>query len=744
MLDQALQTTLNEAFTHAHQQGHEFVTIEHLLLVLLENPQAIETLDACGANIEVLRTELTEFIRQTHMRFEQTDEELNVQPTLGFQRVIQRAIYQVQSAGQDEVSGAHLLVSLYSEAESHAVYLLEMQGVDRLDVVTYLSHGMGEDKSHDLSSELDDDEDDKEALKDPLLKYAENLNEKAMAGQIDPLIGRDEQLERTVQVLCRRRKNNPIYVGEAGVGKTSLAEGLALRIVEGNVPELLRTSVVYSLDLGALLAGTKYRGDFEKRLKIVLNRLKQMDNAILFIDEIHTLIGAGATGGGTMDASNLLKPALSSGRIKCIGATTYDEYRTVFEKERALARRFQKIDVPEPTAEETYQILKGLKQTFETHHEVKFTLPALRKVVELTSRYMTDRHLPDKAIDVLDEAGARQRILPLSKRRKTIGVAEIEEIVAHMARIPVAQITGAEKDKLQGLEQQLAHVVFGQDAAIETLATALKMARAGLKDPDKPVGSFLFAGPTGVGKTEICRQLGKLSGMELIRFDMSEYMERHAVSRLIGAPPGYVGYESGGLLTEAVNKHPHAIILLDEIEKAHPDIFNLLLQVMDHGALTDNNGRKADFRNVLLVMTSNVGAEMMSRSTMGFVEQEHKKDFAGELKKMFTPEFRNRLDSVVQFNPLDRSVIGKVVDKNLFELEEQLKDKKIRIDLSAKAREWLIDKGYDPSMGARPMRRLILEHVRKPLADLILFQSLGEKGGLVKVDVVQEKLTVLV
>ncbi len=735
MLNQQLQSSLNDAFTYAHELSHEFVTLEHLLLVLLENPQVTEILDACNGDIESLKEDLLMFIHESNDEIE-NEADLNVQPTLGFQRVIQRAIYQVQSSGQDEVTGGHIIVSMYSEPESQAVYLLEKQKIDRLDVVTYMSHGMSDD-SFDFDKEIETDEG--ESSTDPLSKFAENLNEKAMAGNIDPLIGRDEEINRTIQVLVRRRKNNPLFVGEAGVGKTSLAEGLALRIVNGDVPEILRTSQVFALDLGSMLAGTKYRGDFEKRLKAVLKQVNQVEHAILFIDEIHTIIGAGSTGGGSLDASNLIKPALADGRLRCIGATTYDEYRTIFEKDRALARRFQKVDVPEPTVDETVQILKGLKPYFEKHHEVKYTNQAIHKAAELSARYMTDRHLPDKAIDVLDEAGAKQRITVASKRKKQIGVADIESIVAGMARIPVTQVNSSEKTKLKSLESDLERVVYGQEEAIDRVSTAMKMARANLKDENKPIASFLFAGPTGVGKTELCRQLSKIAGLELIRFDMSEYMERHAVSRLIGAPPGYVGYESGGLLTEAVTKHPHSIVLLDEIEKAHPDLFNLLLQVMDHGTLTDNNGRKADFRNVMLVMTSNVGAETMSRSSFGFVEQSHAADFGGELKKLFTPEFRNRLDAVVQFKALGEEQIARVVDKNIIELQEQLSAQKVKINLSAEAREWLVKHGYEPAMGARPMRRLIQDKIRKPLANELLFGNLVD-GGEVEVVLKDDEL----
>jgi ATP-dependent Clp protease ATP-binding subunit ClpA len=669
------------------------------------------------------------------------DEDRDTQPTLGFQRVLQRALFHVQSAGNGEVSGANVLVAIFSEQDSHAVYLLSKHNIERLDVTNYLSHGItrvedGEDEpfTHDAETLPEDGE-----KSNPLEKFATNLNELAIAGKIDPLIGRDLEIERIIQTLCRRRKNNPLLVGEAGVGKTAIAEGLARKIVEEEVPEVLLNCTVYSLDLGALVAGTKYRGDFEKRLKSVINKLKDEEGAVLFIDEIHTIIGAGSASGGVMDASNLIKPVLANGEIKCIGSTTYTEFRGVFEKDRALARRFQKIDVPEPNIEETYQILKGLKSRFEEHHNVKYTLQALRKATELASRYINDRHLPDKAIDVIDEAGAQRRLLPTKQRKKTIGIHDIENIVARIARIPANTVNTSDLEMLKNLGKNLSRVVFGQDQAIKSLDAAIKMTRSGLGRDMKPVGSFLFAGPTGVGKTEVCRQIAKIMGIELIRFDMSEYMERHTVSRLIGAPPGYVGYDQGGLLTEELNKHPYSVVLLDEIEKAHPDVFNLLLQVMDNGTLTDSNGRKADFRNVILVMTTNAGADMISRASMGFTLQDHTKDGSEAIKKFFTPEFRNRLDAVIQFEALDENVILNVVDKFLIELESQLEAKKVSMSVTDKARHWLAEKGYDPKMGARPMARVIQDEIKQVLADELLFGDLID-GGHVKIDVEDNKL----
>ena len=737
MLSKELEQTLNQAFKDAREKLHEFMTVEHLLLALIDNAAAIAVLQACGANIEKLKQELSEFLDETTPLLPQNDPR-DTQPTLGFQRVLQRAIFHVQSSGKKEVTGASVLVAIFGEQDSQAVYLLNRQNITRLDVVNFISHGISkvspDDLSEDVSPSLEEEDSGESQAKSPLESFATNLNEQAIQGKIDPLIGRSEEIERTIQVLCRRRKNNPLFVGEAGVGKTALAEGLAKRIVDGEVPEVLSDGIVYSLDLGALLAGTKYRGDFEKRLKAVIQQLKKEPGTILFIDEIHTIIGAGAASGGVMDASNLIKPVLASGELRCIGSTTYQEYRGIFEKDRALARRFQKIDVSEPTVEEAIQILEGLRSRFEEHHSVKYTHQALKSAVELSSRYINDRHLPDKAIDVIDEAGALQRVVPSSKRKKQIGVKEVEHIVAKIARIPPKNVSASDMEVLRNLERDLKMVVFGQDEAIETLSTAIKMARSGLGSTQKPIGSFLFAGPTGVGKTEVTRQLSLIMGLELIRFDMSEYMERHAVSRLIGAPPGYVGYDQGGLLTEAVNKHPHAILLLDEIEKAHPDVYNLLLQVMDHGTLTDNNGRKADFRNVLIVMTTNAGAEQMSRSSIGFTHQDHSADGNEVLKRLFTPEFRNRLDSVVQFKSLGEDIIANVVDKFLVELEALLDDKQVTMEVTPEAREWLATHGYDAAMGARPMARVIQENIKKPLAEELLFGKLS-KGGHVKVTV---------
>lgn len=739
MLSHELEVTLNLAFKEARDQRHEFMTVEHLLLALISNPTSHSALLACGADMEELKRDLVEFLDNTTPLLPEGDER-EIQPTLGFQRVLQRAVFQVQSSGSKEVTGANVLVAIFSEQESQAVYFLSKHNIARLDVVNYIAHGISKVEGEGESfSSNDEDQDDEPAARSALEAYAANLNHLAMQGKIDPLIGRKGEIERTLQVLCRRRKNNPLFVGEAGVGKTALAEGLALRIVDGEVPELLASSTVYSLDLGALLAGTKYRGDFEKRLKAVLAQLKKDEGAILFIDEIHTIIGAGAASGGAMDASNLIKPVLANGELKCIGSTTYKEYRGIFEKDRALARRFQKIDVPEPTIEETVQILEGLKSRFEEHHSVRFTHQALRTASELAERYIGDRHLPDKAIDIIDEAGAVQRLQPPSRRKKTIGVKDIEAVVAKIARIPPKQVTASDKEGLRNLERDLKLVVFGQDEAIATLGTAIKMARAGLGNESKPIGSFLFAGPTGVGKTEVTRQLAKQMGIELIRFDMSEYMERHTVSRLIGAPPGYVGFDQGGLLTEEVNKHPHSVVLLDEIEKAHPDVFNLLLQVMDHGTLTDTNGRKADFRNVIIVMTTNAGAELVSRASIGFTKQDHSGDSIEAIKRIFTPEFRNRLDAIVQFKALGDTTISHVVDKFLFELESQLEEKKVTLVVDSSARHWLAQHGYDEKMGARPMARVIQEHIKKPLAEELLFGRLAN-GGSVKIAATDDEL----
>jgi ATP-dependent Clp protease ATP-binding subunit ClpA len=737
MIAQELEVTLHMAFMDARQKRHEFISVEHLLLAMLDNPSAVEVLRACGAKIEDMREQLGKFIEEHTPKVAGTDE-VDTQPTLGFQRVIQRAILHVQSSGKKEVTGANVLVAVFGEKDSHAVFFLSQQGVTRLDIVNFISHGItkttpSEPARPDEASEASTEP----APASPLDSFAQNLNVQALAGKIDPLIGRDNELERVIQTLCRRRKNNPLLVGEAGVGKTAIAEGLARRIIEGSVPEILAQSTVFALDMGALLAGTKYRGDFEQRLKGVLKQLTDNPKAILFIDEIHTLIGAGAASGGTLDASNLLKPALSSGQLRCIGATTYTEYRGIFEKDHALSRRFQKIDVPEPSVTETVAILRGLKSRFEDHHGVKYTSAALTTAAQLSARYISDRHLPDKAIDVIDEAGAAQRILPKSKQRRVITPREIEDIIAKIARIPAKTVSSDDKNSLKTLDRDLKAVVFGQDAAIDALSTAIKMSRSGLGNPQKPIGNFLFSGPTGVGKTEVARQLAYILGVELIRFDMSEYMERHAVSRLIGAPPGYVGFDQGGLLTEAVNKHPYAVVLLDEVEKAHPDIFNVLLQVMDHGTLTDTNGRKADFRNVVLIMTTNAGAEMLNKATIGFSSSRESGDEMGEIRRMFTPEFRNRLDAIIPFAPLSEPIILQVVDKFLMQLEEQLHEKKVEASFTDALKRYLAKQGFDPLMGARPMARLIQDTIRKALADELLFGRLAQ-GGHVVVDVDSE------
>ncbi|MDH6168965.1 ATP-dependent Clp protease ATP-binding subunit ClpA [Variovorax boronicumulans] len=742
MIAQELEVSLHMAFVEARQQRHEFITVEHLLLALLDNPSAAEVLRACSANVDDLRASLTNFIKDNTPQVAGTDD-VDTQPTLGFQRVIQRAIMHVQSTGngKKEVTGANVLVAIFGEKDSHAVYYLHQQGVTRLDVVNFIAHGIKKSDPPEAvkgSSEAPQGEGEegggeRNEKASPLEQFTQNLNQLAKDGKIDPLIGREYEVERVIQILCRRRKNNPLLVGEAGVGKTAIAEGLAWRITQGDVPEILAEAQVYSLDMGALLAGTKYRGDFEQRLKGVLKSLKDKPNAVLFIDEIHTLIGAGAASGGTLDASNLLKPALSSGQLKCIGATTFTEYRGIFEKDAALSRRFQKVDVVEPTVQETVDILKGLKSRFEEHHGVKYAVAALQAAAELSAKYINDRHLPDKAIDVIDEAGAAQRILPPSKRKKTISKTEVEEIVAKIARIPPANVSNDDRSKLQTIERDLKSVVFGQDKALEVLASAVKMARSGLGKGDKPIGSFLFSGPTGVGKTEAAKQLAYIMGIELIRFDMSEYMERHAVSRLIGAPPGYVGFDQGGLLTEAVTKKPHSVLLLDEIEKAHPDIFNVLLQVMDHGTLTDNNGRKADFRNVIVIMTTNAGAETMNKATIGFTNPRQAGDEMGDIKRLFSPEFRNRLDAIVNFKALDENVILRVVDKFLLQLETQLAEKKVEVTFSDKLRKHLAKKGFDPLMGARPMQRLIQDTIRRALADELLFGRLTD-GGRLEVD----------
>jgi len=736
MLSKDLEVTLNLAFVSAHEQRHEFITVEHLLLALLDNSTAAQVLAICSCDIPLLRSELTQFIDETISLLSEEGRR-ETQPTLGFQRVLQRAVFHAQASDKKEVDGANLLVALFSEQDSHAVYLLNKQDIQRLDIVNYLSHGLSKDDNASEEKVEIAGAVEQEAIESPLDRYTTNLNQEALAGKIDPLIGRESELERTIQVLCRRRKNNPLLVGEAGVGKTAIAEGLAKKIVEEEVPDVLHDCVIYSLDLGALVAGTKYRGDFEKRLKALMNQLKNEVNSILFIDEIHTIIGAGSASGGVMDASNLIKPALASGSLRCIGSTTYQEYRGIFEKDHALARRFQKVDVTEPSIDETYLILKGLKSRFEEHHELKYSLEGLRVAAELSARHITDRFLPDKAIDVIDEAGARQRMMPEAERKGLVDVHEVEEIVAKIARIPAKSVSSNDQDKLKNLEKNLKMLVFGQDEAISALSSAIKLSRAGLRDASKTIGSFLFAGPTGVGKTEVTKQLAKLMGVELIRFDMSEYMERHTVSRLIGAPPGYVGYDQGGLLTEQVTKHPHAVLLLDELEKAHPDVFNLLLQVMDHGTLTDNNGRKADFRNIILVMTTNAGAEEGSRASIGFTQQEHSSDSMRVVEKAFSPEFRNRLDSIIQFKPLDISVVGNVVDKFIFELETLLLEKNVTFSLDPEARLWLAENGCDPKMGARPMARLIQEKIKKPLANDLLFGKL-ERGGHVHV-IVQDK-----
>jgi len=740
MIAQELEVSLHMAFVEARQKRHEFITVEHLLLALLDNPTAAEVLRACGANMDELRKNLTQHIAEQTPRIA-ADREVDTQPTLGFQRVIQRAILHVQSSGKKEVTGANVLVAIFGEKDSHAVYFLQQQGIARLDVVNYISHGITKTPQAHQGKNADQDaeqETQTETSNSPLDNYTQNLNALALAGKVDPLIGREKELERVVQTLCRRRKNNPLLVGEAGVGKTAIAEGLARRIVEGNVPDLLTKSTVYALDMGALLAGTKYRGDFEQRLKAVLKQLVDNPNAILFIDEIHTVIGAGAASGGTLDASNLLKPVLSTGQLKCIGATTYNEYRGVFEKDHALSRRFQKIDVIEPSIDETVEILKGLKSRFEAHHSVKYTANALTTAVELSARYINDRHLPDKAIDVIDEAGAAQRIAPKAKQKKVIGKTEIEEIISKIARIPPRSVSTDDRSALANLDRDLKAVVFGQDAAIDALASAIKMARSGLGNPQKPIGNFLFSGPTGVGKTEVARQLAYCMGIELIRFDMSEYMERHAVSRLIGAPPGYVGFEQGGLLTEQITKKPYSVLLLDEIEKAHPDIFNILLQVMDHGTLTDNNGRKADFRNVCIVMTTNAGAESLARTQMGFTPSTKLGDEMEAIKRMFTPEFRNRLDAVISFRALDHEIILRVVDKFLMQLDEQLAEKKVEAQFTAELKLHLARKGFDPLMGARPMARLIQDTIRRALADELLFGRL-QHGGKVTIDIGEDE-----
>ena len=737
MLSKDLETTLNDAFREARAKRHEFMTVEHLLLALLSNDAAVEVLRNVGCDIDKLREDLSEYIETTTPLIPAGDAKRETQPTLGFQRVLQRAVFHGQSSGRKEVTGGNVLVAIFSERESQSVYYLKQQDIARIDVVNYIAHGIskvyGEKGATESAVEGEERTQGEEGAQKALDAFATNLNEQAKAGRIDPLVGREQELERVIQVLCRRRKNNPLLVGESGVGKTAIAEGLAKRIVEAKVPDVVAESTIYALDLGALLAGTKYRGDFEKRFKVVLAELKEQDGAVLFIDEVHTIIGAGAASGGVMDASNLLKPLLTSGQIRCMGSTTYQEFRGIFEKDRALSRRFQKIDIVEPDIQDTYQILKGLKSRFEDHYQLRFTDPALRSASELAAKYITDRFMPDKAIDVIDEAGAAQQLLPPSRRKKTIGAGDVEQVVAKIARIPSTQVSTSDKEALKGLDEKLKMVIFGQDEAIDQLADSIKLSRAGLKAGDKPIGAFLFAGPTGVGKTEVCRQLALITGVELLRYDMSEYMERHTVSRLIGAPPGYIGFDQGGLLTEAVTKHPHSVVLLDEIEKAHPEVFNLLLQVMDHGSLTDNNGRKADFRNVVLIMTTNAGAMDMARPSIGFSEQDHSSDGMEAIRKLFAPEFRNRLDAIVQFSSLSEPVVKTIVDKFLTELQAQLDDKRVTLEVDDEARAWLAREGYDEKMGARPMQRLIQDKIKRELADLILFGPLAKGGGLLRV-----------
>ncbi len=742
MLNKDLELTLNLAFRFARERRHEYMTVEHLLLALLDNPSAGEALKSCGANIDRLRTELANFIDSTTPLIPDGDLERDTQPTLGFQRVLQRAVFHVQSSGKSEVSGANVLVAIFSEQESQAVYLLKKIDINRLDIANYISHGVIKADKLDQNDEQGGEEGAELGIEENkyLENFTANLNVLAKNGQIDPLIGRDMELERTIQVLCRRKKNNPLLVGEAGVGKTAIAEGLAYRIVQNQVPDVIANATIYSLDMGALLAGTKYRGDFEKRLKSLLKEIEREKDAVLFIDEIHTIIGAGAASGGVMDASNLIKPLLSSGRLRCIGSTTYQEFKSIFEKDTALVRRFQKIDVTEPSVDDTTQILLGLKERYEAHHGVRYTQKALRAAAELSAKYINERHLPDKAIDVIDEAGANQRLLPASKRKKVINVPEIEHVIAKMARIPEKSVSASDKDVLANLDRNLKLVVFGQNAPIDALTAAIRLSRSGLGNEEKPIGNFLFAGPTGVGKTEVTKQLARIMGVELLRFDMSEYMERHAISRLIGAPPGYVGFEQGGLLTDAVSKHPYSVVLLDEIEKAHSDIYNILLQVMDHGTLTDNNGRKIDFRNVVLVMTTNAGVQETVRKTIGFKQQDHSHDALAEINRTFSPEFRNRLDGIIWFQHLSRDIILQIVDKFVCDLQVQLDKKQVVMELSPTARQWLADKGYDPAMGARPMGRVVQEQLKKPLANEILFGRLVS-GGEVRVDLLNDELT---
>ena len=746
MLSKELQGTINHAFKEAKAKRHEFMTVEHLLLALLDDAVALDVLKKVGTDVERLRKELDEYIESTTPLIPAGDSKRETQPTLGFERVLRRAVFHVQSSNRKEVTGANLLVAIFNEQETHSVFLLKQQDVKRIDVVNYIAHGIskvgGDAEAAELREESEEEASGENRPQSALEAFATDLNGLARAGAIDPLVGREDEVERVIQILCRRRKNNPLLVGESGVGKTAIAEGLAKRIVDGEVPEVVGESNVFALDLGSLLAGTKYRGDFEKRFKMLLKELKKSPHTILFIDEIHTIIGAGAASGGVMDASNLLKPLLASGEIRCMGSTTYQEYRGIFDKDRALSRRFQKIDITEPSVDDTYKILRGLKSRFEDHYSLRYTDRALRAAAELADRYITDRYMPDKAIDVIDEAGAAQQLLNPARRKKSIGAGDVERVVAKIARIPSNQVTVSDKEALKDLEGKLKMVVFGQDEAIETLASAIKLSRAGLKVEEKPIGSFLFAGPTGVGKTEVCRQLANIMGVELLRFDMSEYMERHTVSRLIGAPPGYVGFDQGGLLTEAVTKHPHSVILLDEVEKAHPEVFNLLLQVMDHGTLTDNNGRHADFRNTVLIMTTNAGAQEAARASIGFTQQDHSTDAMETVKKMFTPEFRNRLDAIMQFNALPMSVIKTIVDKFLVELQAQLDAKKVQLDVDEAARDWLAREGYDEKMGARPMQRLIQEKIKRRLAEDILFGDLAQGGGNVFITVEDNELAI--
>jgi ATP-dependent Clp protease ATP-binding subunit ClpA len=744
MLSRTFEQTLHRALGMASDRRHEYATLEHLLLALTEDQDGLSVLNACGVDVDLLRRVVEDFL-DTDLEMLLIDTLEDPKPTAGFQRVLQRAAIHVQSSGREEVTGANVVVALFSERESHAVYFLQQQDMSRFDAVNYISHGIAKRAGHEETRTIDGADEDAEAEDvnkqgtEALEAYCVNLNQKALDGKIDPLIGRADEVERTIQILCRRRKNNPLYVGDPGVGKTAIAEGLARQIVEADVPEVLHGAIIFSLDMGALLAGTRYRGDFEERLKAVLKEMEDMPDSILFIDEIHTIIGAGATSGGAMDASNLLKPALQSGTLRCIGSTTYKEYRNHFEKDRALVRRFQKIDVAEPSIEDAVKILRGLKPYYEAHHKVTYTAKAIRTAVDLSARYINDRKLPDKAIDVIDEVGASQMLLPPSRRKKQLGVKDVERVISKMARIPPKQVSSDDRAVLKNLERDLKMVVFGQDQAIEELASSIKLSRAGLRDPEKPIGSYLFSGPTGVGKTEVARQLSFTLGVELIRFDMSEYMERHSVSRLIGAPPGYVGFDQGGMLTDAVDQTPHTVVLLDEIEKAHPDVFNLLLQIMDYGKLTDHNGKSVDFRNVILIMTTNAGASDLAKAAVGFAREGRTGEDTEAINRMFTPEFRNRLDSIIGFAPLSQEVMSRVVDKFVIQLEEQLADRKVNIDLTVEARDWLSKRGYDPSFGARPLARVIQDKIKKPLAEELLFGKLAN-GGRVQVEMKQDKL----